>query len=586
MIFIVDEAGQIKLSLHEINKEGFVTGTVFSGMPKNVSGDFRLFRDKSNSGASALVWVGNMKLDDEKSETVLYASRISAVRDNTVFVSAPIVAAIAEFSKAPTNADADVYVHSYDVDMDRNDLTIKIVFKEFKFGKSNDEVNGAEHSYTTFAQFSNEIETSPGANDITGLIPDVKTTLDIKVKNKGFESIKSITVDIGGEKTTVTGDTENPWGISPNFESVISAAFTPKRDMPEKIEYTVDATFEDESTANSAGTINLRQTDIAAEMLSSTKENDVLDINAMISNNTPFSLSGRKISVGIYKDSFGTMPVKINEFDGIAFEDGNLSKSVLTEFKLTNMKDLPQLLYVIAKVYDSSGKEIHDYDNTNNILTVNNIVIGSATDNGNTGKDKDDRDRNGGSSTKTEIKPGPKFVVPPTIPAMDFSDVSPSAWYAVAVEYVQTRGLMTGTGDGKFSPDATATRAMLWTVLYRLAGSPAQNTTSANWYSAAQEWAKADDISDGLNPDDSITREQLVTLLYRFAQKKGLDVSKAGGLSGFADAGDVSLWATKAMEWAVGNGIISGKGNGILDSKGTATRAEIAMILMRFLEQN
>gem|GEM_PF-5842244 len=188
--------------------------------------------------------------------------------------------------------------------------------------------------------------------------------------------------------------------------------------------------------------------------------------------------------------------------------------------------------------------------------------------------------------TKPETKTEPKFVVPPSIPVVNFSDVSPSAWYAGAVEYVQTRGLMTGTGDGKFSPDATATRAMLWTVLYRLAGSPGQNTTSTNWYAAAREWAKANDISDGLNPDDSITREQLVTLLYRFAQKKGLDVSKVGDLSIFADADDVSPWATKAMEWAVDNGIISGKGNGILDSNGTATRAEIAMILMRFLEQN
>lgn len=577
------EAGRIKLSFHEINTEGFVTGTVFSGVPENISGDFRLFRDKSNPGVSALVWSGNRKVDDEKSESVLYASRISAVSGNTAFVSAPIVAAVAEFREPSANGDVDVYVHSYDVDMNGNDLSINTVFREFVFGKSNVEVKRKEYLVGTAAEFTNEIETTSCVNDITKLTPDVKTTLDIKVKNKGFESIKSITVDIDGESTTIEGDATNQWSILPNFEAVISATFTPERNLPEKIYYTVTATFKDNSTANSTDTIDLRQTDIAAEILSSTKENDVLDIKTMISNNTPFSLSGRKISVGIYEDSFGKTPGTINVFDGGTFEEGKLSKSVLVEFELTNTKNLPQKLYLVAKVYDSSDEEIPDYDNTNNILTVNNIVIGSA---GGGDKPSGGGDSKPKPETKPEAKIESKFVVPPNIPAVNFLDVLPSAWYAGAVEYVQTRGLMTGTGDGKFSPDATATRAMLWTVLYRLAGSPAQNTTSTNWYAAAQEWAKVNDISDGLNPDDSITREQLVTLLYRFAQKKGLDVSKAGDLSGFADAEDVSPWATKAIEWAVDNGIISGKGNGILDSKGTATRAEIAVILMRFIEQN
>ncbi len=578
-----DEAGQIKLSLYEINTEGFVTGTVFSGVPENVSGEFRLFNDKSNSGVFALVWLGNRKIDDERSETVLYASRISAVTNNTAFVSAPIEV-VAELPEASEN---DVYVHSYEADMNGNILNIDVLFREFEFGTSNTEVNRKEYQYLTSAVFSNEIETTPGANDITIFTPDVKITVDIKVKNKGFEPIKSITVDIDGESTTIEGDATNQWSILPNFEAVISAAFTPKRNLQEKIYYTVTATFEDNSEANSTDIIYLSQTDIAAEILSSMKEKDVLIINTMISNNTPFSLSGRKISVGIYEDSFGNTSVAQNVFDGAALEDGDFSKSVLVEFELANTKSLPQNLYLVAKAYDSSDEEIPDYDNTNNILTVNNIVI--ENEGGSSGGG--DKPSDGGNSKpKPEIKPEDntenKFILPPTIPAVNFSDVAQSAWYAGAVEYVQTRGLMKGTGDDKFSPDATATRAMLWTVLYRLASSPAQNITSTNWYTAAQEWAKSNDISDGLNPDDSITREQLVTLLYRFAQKKGLDVSKSGDLSIFVDADDVSLWATKAMEWAVGNGIISGKGNGVLDSKNTATRAEIATILMRFIEQN
>jgi hypothetical protein len=196
------------------------------------------------------------------------------------------------------------------------------------------------------------------------------------------------------------------------------------------------------------------------------------------------------------------------------------------------------------------------------------------------------KDRGGSSNSVTPTAPA--APVTPVTPAsnQDGSDVSGSAWYAPAVNYVLENKLMTGVGGGRFDPSGVGTRAMIWTILYRQAGSPAQNTADAKWYSAAQDWSKASGISDGSNPSSPITREQLASMLYSYAQKNGANPAATGDLTGFRDAGQVSAWASDAMRWAIGAGLISGKGNGTLDPTGTATRAEIAAILMRFSQNN
>ena len=133
-------------------------------------------------------------------------------------------------------------------------------------------------------------------------------------------------------------------------------------------------------------------------------------------------------------------------------------------------------------------------------------------------------------------------------------------------------GLMNGTGGNKFSPNADTTRGMVMTILARMSG---QNTVGTPWYAAGMAWAKTASVSDGTNPEAPVTREQLVTMLFRYAVKNGLEaVTLAENLSQFTDASSVSAWV-------VGQGLIQGS-NGQLRPQANATRAEVAVILMRF----
>ncbi len=182
----------------------------------------------------------------------------------------------------------------------------------------------------------------------------------------------------------------------------------------------------------------------------------------------------------------------------------------------------------------------------------------------------------GGSSSKPSIKPG---TGTPSVPrAVSFNDVASGAWYAGAVAYVAERGIMNGTGNGNFSPNATTTRAMIMTMLARLNG---VNTDGGSvWYEKGMQWAVAQGVSDGSNPNGAVTREQLVTMLYRYMGSPEAD----GDLSRFHDAATVNDWALDAMKWAVANGLIQGDNTGAIHPRGNATRAEVATILMRFCE--
>ena len=186
---------------------------------------------------------------------------------------------------------------------------------------------------------------------------------------------------------------------------------------------------------------------------------------------------------------------------------------------------------------------------------------------------------------------GPVTVVTPSEPAKNpfnldagktkFTDVSDNAWYASAVNYAVDKGLMNGTGDSKFSPEADTTRGMIVTILARLDG---KNTSGTPWYQAGQRWAMEYEISDGTNMTGAITREQLVAMLFRYAVKNGMDaVTLAENLTQFTDASSISAWAVSAMQWAVGQGLIQGS-NGQLRPQANASRAEVATILMRFCE--
>lgn len=185
--------------------------------------------------------------------------------------------------------------------------------------------------------------------------------------------------------------------------------------------------------------------------------------------------------------------------------------------------------------------------------------------------------------------------VPAGVP---FTDVAEDAWYYGAVSYVAQRGLMTGVSSNVFTPDATLTRAQLVQILYALEGRPAVSSASAftdvasgAWYANAVSWAAASGVASGVGsgafgPNDPLTREQLALILYRYAQNQGYDTTQGGmAVREFADYASISNWALEAVQWAVNAGLISGIGNGMLSPNGTATRAQVAVILMQFCQQ-
>lgn len=165
-----------------------------------------------------------------------------------------------------------------------------------------------------------------------------------------------------------------------------------------------------------------------------------------------------------------------------------------------------------------------------------------------------------------------------------FSDVDMHAWYHDGLHYCVENGLMSGMDDNSFAPNGTMTRAMVWTILARLDGVDAEG--GAAWYSAAQQWATENGISDGTEPMGEITREQLAAILYRYELYRGRDVSAGAydGAATYPDYAEVSGYAVTAMDWAVSCGIINGA-DGLLAPQAGATRAQAATLLMRFIER-
>ncbi len=183
----------------------------------------------------------------------------------------------------------------------------------------------------------------------------------------------------------------------------------------------------------------------------------------------------------------------------------------------------------------------------------------------------------------------------PTFTETTFADVKKEDWHYESVKYVYEKGLMQGSGSG-FEPQTKMSRAMLVTVLYRMANpKTAKNTHSFEdvpqdqWYSDAVAWANSNGMVNGISqtefaPNEDITREQMALIIYRFAKMQGCDMDSKTDISSFEDANDVSPWAQDAIEWANKAKLIDGTSKTTLSPKATATRAEVAAILMRFCE--
>ncbi len=180
-----------------------------------------------------------------------------------------------------------------------------------------------------------------------------------------------------------------------------------------------------------------------------------------------------------------------------------------------------------------------------------------------------------------------------------FTDVVAGTWYYGAAAYAYNNGLFAGMTPTTFAPNATMTRAMLVSVLWRLAGEPAPKTPNTfvdvpdgAWYTDAVTWAAENGVVSGIggsrfDPSGFVTREQTAEILYNYAHSKGYDVSARADLTAFPDAGSVSGWAEEALSWANAAGLINGTvrdGQTILDPQGSASRAQVAMILMNYVE--
>lgn len=196
------------------------------------------------------------------------------------------------------------------------------------------------------------------------------------------------------------------------------------------------------------------------------------------------------------------------------------------------------------------------------------------------------------SATFVEDDGKPTDPTQPTTPsAVTYSDVAETAWYYDAVKYVTEKGLMNGVGNDRFAPNSNLTRAMFAQILYNKAGKPAAGASTftdvaaGQWYADAVSWAAAQGVVNGIGngmfgPNNNITREQLAVMLYRYAGSPAV----TGSVTGFNDAGQISSYAKDAMAWATTNGVMNGKGDGRLDPKGLATRAEVAQMMQNYFK--
>ena len=186
------------------------------------------------------------------------------------------------------------------------------------------------------------------------------------------------------------------------------------------------------------------------------------------------------------------------------------------------------------------------------------------------------------------------FAAPLTVGAKTlYSDVEAGRWSEGSIEYASENGYMQSVGGGRFDPEGSMTRAMVVTVLWRIDGRPAAGKSTfsdvpdSEWYSEPVAWAESTGVVTGVgggrfDPDGVITREQLATILYRYCGFKKLDVSEKGDVSAFTDKDKIDAWATDAVRWAVGIGLIRGVTVKTVDPLGSATREQVAAILERF----
>lgn len=296
--------------------------------------------------------------------------------------------------------------------------------------------------------------------------------------------------------------------------------------------------------------------------------------------NERFSSGGSSHSYDGYITIINPKNGEVTVSDDWAYEDDKITLTIT-----------PDKGYEVDKIeiVDDEGdkidaKKVEDKDNKYTFRMANCDVTVTVTfkEEGKTTEDTDKEEDKDEENTETT--------------ELNFTDVKESDWFFKGVEYVVDKGIMSGISENEFAPSGKLTRAMLVQMLYNMESRPACDAENAfidvpvgQWYTDAVIWANDAKIVSGMGeglfaPNMEITREQMVAMLYNYAKYKGYDVTASADLSKFADTASVSAWAQPAMQWAVAEGYISGMGDSQLAPQGTATRAEIASVIMRFME--
>lgn len=395
-------------------------------------------------------------------------------------------------------------------------------------------------------------------------------------------------------------NTEAPFSYYTSLEDALKAAkpgdkvteVTP--DNPEA-QYTVTLKYNDGVTPDSAYTVSA-DTTITLPTPSRShysfegwyNGNDLVESPYTVTENVELTAKWHRTSSGGGSshryDGYITV---INPKNG----EVSVSDTLADEGDKITLTITPDKGYVVDKIeiVDDEGdkidaKKVEDKDNKYTFRMANCDVTVTVTfkEEGKTTEDTDKEEGKDEETTETT--------------KLNFTDVKESDWFFKGVEYVVDKGIMSGVSENEFAPAGKLTRAMLVQMLYNMESRPACDAENAfidvpvgQWYTDAVIWANAAKIVSGMGeglfaPNMEITREQMVAMLYNYAKYKGYDVTASADLSTFADNASVSAWAQPAMQWAVAEGYISGMGDNQLAPQGTATRAEIASVIMRFME--
>ena len=293
------------------------------------------------------------------------------------------------------------------------------------------------------------------------------------------------------------------------------------------------------------------------------------------------------------KTDNSTVTIYITSNTDVLTTSGNLILGTISADESFSIKSATNMKVTdgtnTSGTWDNTNTQTPSTDNgsdDNSGSNDNSNSDSSSSNNNNSNNSNNNSSNNNNNNSNTDK---PETSIP-------FTDVSEKDWYYDAVKFAYDNGLMSGVSSTAFEPNANTTRGMIVTVMYRLENEPNVNIDNSfedvkpsDYYGNAIYWAKQNNIVTGYNsttfaPNDNITREQMAAILYRYASYKGYSVDKISDLSQFSDVSKINDYALKPIKWAVASNLISGMGDSTISPLGNASRAQIATILMRFIE--